>query len=109
MNDKLPNEVRMKVAEECGHAASIDYAGNVTAQYGKTDFLPWRPDAVLMQKDALTRTAARLIADIQLRLDREHPDDYIPPIEAWQILGLAIAADDTDFLERFVAELKGFV
>lgn len=89
MPTNLTPEMRLKVAEACG-ASSLH---------------EWMPAAYGYDRFALLRTVAQRIADKQLRIDRENPDEYIPPIEEWQVLGLAIAANNVNALETLCAEL----
>lgn len=125
MNDKLPPEVRVKVAASC---SDFEPSNIVIVTVHKTGFIEadekgnqithssrvgwnvnktpadmmwfWEPEERLEQKDALTRTAARLIA--------EKPD-CMPRLMLFERLGKAIATNDVNALERLVAELKGFL
>lgn len=83
MNEKLNPEVRQKVAGEC--VPDMDWR-----------IWKWNPSQQLRHKDALTRTAARLA------IKTGNAAVY------WKALQY-IEANDTDALERIVAELMGFV
>lgn len=122
MNDKLPPEVRVKVAEEItGRPAKADGLHIISGNRH------WQPHFVCEQKSALTRTAARLIDEVDKAALESTSDASTPnekPMRArWgNAAGLimkyskadkrfrkAIATNDTDALEGIVAELKGFV
>lgn len=138
MNEKLNPEVRVKVAGECEpkNWCKNSYGEIVVIEncwpYGGGGYIPnttseWLPKTDLRQKDALTRTAARLIDEVDKAALESTSDASTPnekPMRArWgNAAGLimkyskadkrfrkAIAANDTDALERIVAELKGFL
>lgn len=119
MNEKLEPEVRVKVASATDGLIWVHgkISGHVFKGRGG-DVVYWNPADNLGQKDALTRTAARLIEqkDVSLAVKRvKGMDDsvfekeYAEVVRLYASLGVHLANDDVDALERLVAELKGFV
>ena len=95
MNEKLKPEVRKMVAEECRPDRDHSNTGNL-----------WEPDRDPYDKDALTRTAARLIKEAYVG---SSPTEAMREFVTLQTFADAVSTNDTDALERLVAELKGFV
>lgn len=92
MNDKLPPEVRVKVAGEC--APDMDWR-----------IWRWEPERHSPHKVALHRTAARLIEELPTVTPSDSQRKRLYLYQS----NTAIATNDTDALEGIVAELRGFV
>lgn len=109
MNDKLPPEVRVKVAEECHppeHLWHWELRADTPYEVWKGSGVhrkAWNPEYYLEHWQSLNRTAARLINEGGLAVRREQiSEEVIRYIDA-------VHSNDTDALEGIVAELLGFL
>jgi hypothetical protein len=93
MTEQLPKEVRVKIANLCFDGRPHDWS-------------EWSPDSFVVHRDILTRTVARGIKAAYIGAS---PTESMRELVTLQTFADALATDDTNALERLLAEMKGWL
>jgi hypothetical protein len=108
MVEQLPKEVRVKIAAECtDREAEVDARTDSVLVWHDGYCVPWVPDSDNWHHRQLARTVAREIQQAKGRSESTAEYEFACRLDAK--LSSYLSEDDTNALERLLAELRGWL